>query len=472
MRKFIDLIKNAALGASAPSTLTSKTTFASLGLDSTLCDAVAAAGYESPTPIQAQAIPPVIEGRDLLACAQTGTGKTAAFALPILHRLVKNPGRGIRALILAPTRELAIQIGESFETYSRGQSIRTAVVYGGVGLEPQVQKIRRGIDVLVATPGRLIDIAGRGVVDVRNLEVFVLDEADRMLDMGFIHDVKRIIAQLPKQRQNLLLSATIPKEVEALIAQILRDPARVEVTPVSSTTELVEQKIFFVDRANKRHLLLHLVQNRGVTRGLVFTRTKSTANRVAEFLTKAGVPAAAIHGNKSQGARQRALGDFRSGKVPVLVASDIAARGIDIDEVSHVINYDLPNVPETYVHRIGRTGRAMATGDAWSLVDASERPWLRDIEKVIKRKIPVQDDHPFPAGSVPDDPTPPQMGRSSGRRGGRRGHSQHGGGASQGGVSQGRGGQQRRSQGGSRGGSQSSQRGSGGRGRGGSGRQG
>ena len=405
---------------------TSPTTggFDKLGLEEALLRAVKAEGYETPTPIQLQSIPEVLKGRDILGCAQTGTGKTAAFALPMLQRLHVTPNRPhkIRALILAPTRELALQIRDSFVVYGKHLPLKSAVVFGGVGIEPQISAIRSGIDILVATPGRLLDLMERRVIRYDDLEILVLDEADRMLDMGFIHDIKRILKVLPKKRQNLLFSATIPREVQGLIDEILVDPVTVEVAPVSSTSEQVTQELYYVARGEKRNLLLHILQGPKVTKALVFTRTKHNANKVETFLEQAGITAAAIHGNKSQSARQRALEGFRAGKVKVLVASDLAARGIDIDDISHVINFEIPNEPETYVHRIGRTGRAEARGVALSFCDHEETSYIPQIERVTKKKIPVITDHPFPAGAP--DPTqrypgpPPQRGRGGG--GGRR----------------------------------------------------
>jgi len=396
--------------------------FASLGLSSSICDAVKQQGYVTPTPIQMQSIPQVLKERDILGCAQTGTGKTAAFALPILDLLSKKPcqGKPIRALILAPTRELAIQIRESFVAYGNHLPLRSAVVFGGVGIEPQKTAIRRGCEILVATPGRLLDLASQRILDFKHLEVLVLDEADHMLDMGFIHDVKRIIKLLPTKRQNLLFSATMPPEIQQLAMSVLKDPVKVAVAPVASTTDQVKQQLYFVDRPNKRHLLLQVLKKHGVTRTLVFTRTKSIANRVAEFLCKEGIQAEAIHGNKSQSARQRALANFKQGSTPVLVASDIAARGIDVDEISHVVNYDVPNIPETYVHRIGRTGRASAVGIAISFCDWEERPFINSIERLIKERIEVVDDHPFPAKENASNtaPTPKPGGMRSSRGGG------------------------------------------------------
>ncbi|NMO14781.1 DEAD/DEAH box helicase [Pyxidicoccus fallax] len=377
-------------------------TFDELQLHDSLLRAVKAEGYTTPTPIQTKAIPHALLGKDVLGVAQTGTGKTAAFALPILQRLsAKAPANGarpVRCLVLTPTRELAGQVGESFATYGKHLPLRHAVIFGGVGQTPQVETLKRGVDVLVATPGRLLDLMEQGFVSLRSLEVFVLDEADRMLDMGFIHDVRKVIKALPLKRQTLFFSATMPPEIVDLSRSILTDPIRVEVTPVSSTAETVSQQVYFVEREQKRGLLTHLLKEGRIPRALVFTRTKHGANRVAKQLEGAGVHAAAIHGNKSQNARERALDDFRTGSIRVLVATDIAARGIDIDGLSHVINYDLPNVPEQYVHRIGRTGRAGASGTALSFCDAEERAYLRDIERTIRRSVPVVEDHPYRAG--------------------------------------------------------------------------
>jgi len=358
-------------------------------------------GYAVPTPIQAQAIPQLLAGRDLLGIAQTGTGKTAAFALPILQRLAASRGQAglqrktARCLVLTPTRELALQIGDSFRAYGRHLGLRSLVIFGGVGQNPQVAGMARGVDILTATPGRLLDLIGQGHLRLDAIETVVLDEADRMLDMGFIHDVKKIVALLPKQRQTLLFSATMPTAIARLAAGILRDPVRVEVTPPSTTVELIEQRVAFVERAGKREMLCAMLRDAALARVLVFTRTRHTANRVAEQLTRAGFSAEAIHGNKSQGARQRALEGFRAGQVRVLVATDIAARGIDVDGITHVVNYELPNVPDTYVHRIGRTARAGAAGAAISLCDGEERAYLKDIERTIGRKVPVLDAQAF-----------------------------------------------------------------------------
>jgi ATP-dependent RNA helicase RhlE len=362
---------------------------------------VAEEGYTTPTPIQVKAIPPILAGRDLLGCAQTGTGKTAAFALPILQRLAAssapNPAkqRPIRALILSPTRELASQIAESFRAYGRHLPFTTDIIFGGVGIVPQIERLKRGADILVATPGRLLDLMGQGHVALGQIELFVLDEADRMLDMGFVHDVRRVLRVLPKRRQSLFFSATVPPDIAALASSILTDPVRVEVTPPATTAERIAQSVYFVDRSHKRALLAQLLKREPIVRALVFTRTKHGANRLTEQLATDGIRAEAIHGNKSQSARERALLNFRSGETPVLIATDIAARGIDVDGVSHVFNYELPNVPESYVHRIGRTARAGAEGIAISLCDGEERAFLRDIEKTIRLAVPVVTDHPF-----------------------------------------------------------------------------
>jgi ATP-dependent RNA helicase RhlE len=380
-------------------------TFNELHLIEPIMKALRQEGYEKPTPIQAQSIPSILRGKDLLGCAQTGTGKTAAFAIPILQRLsTERPHKGqrkpIRSLILTPTRELAIQIDESFRAYGRHLPLNYAVIFGGVSQHAQTQKLKRGVDILVATPGRLLDLMNQGFVDLRQLEIFVLDEADRMLDMGFVHDVKRVIAKLPKQRQSLFFSATMPSDIVALAGTILHDPVKVEVTPVSSTAESINQSVYFVDKSNKKALLAHLLQDETIESALIFTRTKHGANRVTKDLAKVGIPADAIHGNKSQNARQNALKNFKSKQTRVLVATDIAARGIDVDELSHVINYDIPNIPETYVHRIGRTGRAGASGIAFSFCDREEKSYLAGIHKLIDKRINVVDDHPYPLGSA------------------------------------------------------------------------
>jgi ATP-dependent RNA helicase RhlE len=380
------------------------TAFADLSLLDDLKRAVGAQGYDRPTPIQAQAIPPLLEGRDLLGCAQTGTGKTAAFALPILQRLMARrvglSRRACRALVLAPTRELAAQIHESFRTYGKHLPLRHAVIFGGVGQGPQVQKLAGGVDVLVATPGRLLDLMTQRHLRLDQVEVFVLDEADRMLDMGFIHDVRKVIAALPAKRQTLLFSATMPREIEILAERILTEPVRVAVTPVSSTVERIDQRVYFVDRADKRALLADLLRDRDFSRVLVFARTKRGADRVARDLAQAQVSAEAIHGNKSQSARQQALAGFKEGRTRVLVATDIAARGIDVAGVSHVINYDLPHEPEAYVHRIGRTARAGRDGSAIAFCDAEERPLLRQIEKLTRHPLEVSG-HRLAAAATP-----------------------------------------------------------------------
>lgn len=355
-------------------------------------------GYTQPTPIQAGAIPPALEGRDVLGLAQTGTGKTCAFAAPILQRLTQHPVQGhpIRALVLTPTRELAIQNQECFEAYSRYLDLTSVVIFGGVGQAPQVQAIQKGADILIATPGRLEDLHQQGFIDLEELEIFVLDEADRMLDMGFIHDVRKILKWLPKKKQTLFFSATMPKEITKLVASLLHKPARVAVNPVNTTVEAIRQSVYKVDRANKTKLLVELLKDESLTSVLVFTRTKHGANKVCKDLTKAGISAAAIHGNKSQTARQEALAGFKSGDIRVLVATDIAARGLDIEELACVVNYNLPEVPETYVHRIGRTGRAGREGVAVALVEYSELPLLKDIEKLMKKTVPIVEEHPYP----------------------------------------------------------------------------
>jgi ATP-dependent RNA helicase RhlE len=365
--------------------------FASLGLHPSLLRALAAEGYETPSPIQEKAIPHLLRGLDLLGCAQTGTGKTAAFLLPLLDRFAREERtRTIRALVLAPTRELAAQIGERAGAYGASLGVRHTVIFGGVGQRPQEEALRRGPELVVATPGRLLDLIAQKHVILNDVEYFVLDEADRMLDMGFIHDVRRVIRCLPRDRQTVLFSATLPPTVLELAKGLLHEPVSVSVAPPSTTAERVTQSVYFVPRADKRNLLMQLLRSKNATRSLVFTRTKHGANKIAEQLTRAGFVAAAIHGNKSQGARERALEGFRAGSVPVLVATDIAARGIDVDGVSHVFNFDLPHVPESYVHRIGRTGRAAASGEAISLCDpAEEKGLLIDIERLIKQRIPV-----------------------------------------------------------------------------------
>jgi ATP-dependent RNA helicase RhlE len=369
--------------------------FNDLAIIAPILKALTDEGYTTPTPIQEQAIPHVNAGRDLLGCAQTGTGKTAAFSIPTLQRLYTKKQSGdwnnkIKALILTPTRELAIQIDESLAAYGRYVGLRHTVIFGGVGQKPQTDALTRGVDILTATPGRLLDLMNQGFVNLKNIEFFVLDEADRMLDMGFIHDVRKVLAQLPARRQSLFFSATMPPEIVKLADTILTNPVKVEVTPVSSTADTVQQLVYMVERDNKRSLLKHLLDDKAIESVLVFTRTKHGADKVAEFLNKQGIKTEAIHGNKAQNARQRALNNFKDRTTRVLVATDIAARGIDIDSLSHVINFELPNIPESYVHRIGRTGRAGASGMAISFCETDERAWLRDIQKLIGKKIPVE----------------------------------------------------------------------------------
>jgi ATP-dependent RNA helicase RhlE len=380
-------------------------TFENLNLIEPILKALKIEGYTQPTPIQAQSIPLILQKKDLLGCAQTGTGKTAAFAIPMLQLLHTKQGaekgpRNIKALILTPTRELAIQIDESFAAYGKFTNLKTLVIFGGVSQHAQTQALQKGVDILVATPGRLLDLMNQGFISLRNLEIFVLDEADRMLDMGFVHDVKKIITKIPEKRQTLFFSATMPAEIVGLANSILVNPAKVEVTPVSSTAHTIQQAVYFVEKTNKRKLLNHVLSDSDIETALVFTRTKHGADRVAKDLNQAGIKAEAIHGNKSQNARQRALTNFKSRSTRVLVATDIAARGIDVEELTHVINFELPNVPETYVHRIGRTGRAGASGIALSFCDSEEKPFLRDIHKLIAKNIPVVEDHPFHFTSI------------------------------------------------------------------------
>ncbi len=373
--------------------------FKNLNLIEPVMKALTAEGYTIPTPIQKQSIPFVLEGRDLQGCAQTGTGKTAAFAIPIIQLLQqqKQHKNAIKVLVLTPTRELAIQIDESFAAYGKFTSMRHTVIFGGVSQLHQTNALRRGIDVLTATPGRLLDLINQGFIDLRQLEIFVLDEADRMLDMGFIHDVKKVIAYLPAKRQTLFFSATMPPEIQKLAKSLLVNPAKVEVTPPTSTVDKIEQSLYHTNKNDKPNLLLHLLDENKIRTALVFTRTKHGADKVVKYLLKNDVDAAAIHGNKSQNARQLALNNFKNGKLRVLVATDIAARGIDIDELTHVFNYDLPEVPETYIHRIGRTGRAGNSGIAIAFCDTEERGNLNDIQKLIGIKVPVVEAHPYPA---------------------------------------------------------------------------
>jgi len=394
-------------------------TFDTLGLPAELLRAVAAQGYTRPTPIQVQAIPAVLAGRDLLAGAQTGTGKTAAFTLPVLHLLAEEGGRSghPRALVLTPTRELAAQVGASVRTYGRHLPLRCIEIFGGVGIGPQIAGLRRGVDILVATPGRLLDLAGQGSVDLSGIRILVLDEADRMLDMGFIHDIRRVLRLLPAKRQNLMFSATYSTEIERLARGLLNDPLRIEVARRNTAAQTVEQRVHPVAHSHKRALLSHLIRSGGWDQVLVFTRTKHGANRLSQQLEQDGITAAAIHGNKSQNARTRALADFKRGAVRALVATDIAARGLDIDGLPHVVNFELPNVPEDYVHRIGRTGRAGAEGIAISLVGPEERSHLAGIERLLGRHIPSETIPGFHAHDAA--PEPAQPGGDAPRRGGR-----------------------------------------------------
>jgi ATP-dependent RNA helicase RhlE len=411
--------------------------FRKLELIEPILKALADEGYTTPTPIQQQSIPLILERRDLLGCAQTGTGKTAAFAIPILQILheeklaVRGP-KHIKTLILTPTRELAIQIGESFAAYGKYTGLTHTVIFGGVSQMHQTNQLQRGVDILIATPGRLLDLMSQGYIGLQHLKIFVLDEADRMLDMGFIHDVKRVIIKLPAKRQTLFFSATMPPEIQTLANVLLTNPSKVEVTPVSSTVDAIEQSLYLVDKANKPGLLLYLLKDKAIVTALVFTRTKHGADKVVKLLQKENITAAAIHGNKSQNARQHALTNFKNGNLRVLVATDIAARGIDIDELTHVINFELPNVPETYVHRIGRTGRAGNTGIAISFCDHEEKTELKDIQKLIAKNLPVVDSHPYPLSAatfIPQVAGPKlkpfnRSGRSmhSSDRGGRKGY--------------------------------------------------
>ncbi len=375
--------------------------FTDLNIIKPILDALTDEGYTKPTPIQQQAIPHISQGKDLLGCAQTGTGKTAAFAIPMLQLLAKpttmesRGQRPIRALILTPTRELAIQIQESFNAYGKNLRLKNLVVFGGVNQGPQVEALKRGVDILVATPGRLLDLISQGYIHLKDVEIFVLDEADRMLDMGFVHDVKRIITKIPAKRQTLFFSATMPAEIQSLANSILNNPVKVEVAAVSSTADTIEQSLYYVEKENKKSLLAYILADKTIETALVFTRTKHGADKVVKDLVRIGIKAEAIHGNKSQNARQRALSNFKNRETRILVATDIAARGIDVDELTHVINYELPNVPETYVHRIGRTGRAGLSGTSFSFCDAEETAELRDIHKLIGKQIPVEQNHPY-----------------------------------------------------------------------------
>jgi ATP-dependent RNA helicase RhlE len=397
--------------------------FEQLNLIEPILKALKKEGYTQPTPIQAQSIPLVLEKKDLLGCAQTGTGKTAAFSIPMLQLLYNASAQqskrsnAIQALILTPTRELAIQINESLEAYGRYTGLRHLVIFGGVSQKPQTDALRQGVDILVATPGRLLDLINQNFIRLQDIKIFVLDEADRMLDMGFIHDVKKVISRLPQKRQTLFFSATMPPEIQKLANTILTNPSKVEVTPVSSTANTIQQSVYFVDQKKKPSLLIHLLEDKTIRRALVFTRTKHGADRVARTLAKAGITAEAIHGDKSQNARQRALTNFKASTTRILVATDIAARGIDVEELSHVFNFDLPNVPETYVHRIGRTGRAGANGIAVSFCNAEEKLLLKDIQKLIAKTVPVVEGHPFPidpssADAAGTQEATPKKGRS------------------------------------------------------------
>ncbi len=404
--------------------------FSELGIIKPILGALTDEGYSTPTPIQQRAIPHVLNGKDLLGCAQTGTGKTAAFAIPMLQLLDQSVQGGrarqpIRALILTPTRELAIQIEESFKVYGKNLLLKNLVIFGGVNQKSQVDTLRRGVDILVATPGRLLDLIDQGHVRLDQIEILVLDEADRMLDMGFVHDVKRIIARIPTKRQTLFFSATMPNEIKSLADSILNNPVKIEVTPPASTADTIQQSLFYVSKNNKKDLLVHVLEDKTIETALVFTRTKHGADKLVKHLLKAGVSAQAIHGNKSQNARQNALANFKSRKTRILVATDIAARGIDVDELTHVINYEIPEIPETYVHRIGRTGRAGLSGISFTFCEEEETSDLRDIKKLIGKDIPVEKDHPYHevfegiTKRPPKQSRPPRSSRSSGQASGR-----------------------------------------------------
>ena len=374
--------------------------FEKLKLDPRILKALKEQGYEKPTPIQAESIPTILEKRDILGCAQTGTGKTAAFSIPTLQLISKiseiEETKTIKSLIVTPTRELAIQIGDSIEKYAKYLGIKHTVIFGGVNKNPQIKRLKKGVDIVVATPGRLLDLRKQGHIPLNNVQIFTLDEADRMLDMGFINDIKKIISKLPEKRQSLFFSATMPKSIVELANRILTNPKKVEVARVSSTAETVKQHVYHVNKRNKNSLLIHVLKNKNIDSALVFTRTKHGADKVTRFINKSGFSAEAIHGNKRQNARQRALANFKSGKTRILVATDIASRGIDIDELMHVINFEIPNISETYVHRIGRTGRAGSEGISYSFCDIEEQQYLKDIEKLIKKSIPTINDHPYP----------------------------------------------------------------------------
>ncbi|MFL2949459.1 MAG: DEAD/DEAH box helicase [Candidatus Poseidoniaceae archaeon] len=434
------------------------TDFQTLGLSAPLLRAVEAEGYTTPTPVQEQSIPPLLAGRDVLGVAQTGTGKTAAFALPVLQIMSRNRPQGrrkIRALVLSPTRELAAQIDERFSAYSEHLDIRHKVIFGGVNQNPQVRALERGLDILVATPGRLLDLINQGHIDITHVEFFVLDEADRMLDMGFIHDIKKVLKLLPKKRQNLLFSATMPSSIANLAGSFLSNAIKVDITPEEITVDRIDQKIMFLRKADKRRLLVKIIKQERVECGIVFTRTKHGANRLVKQLDQSGISAAAIHGNKSQGARTKALAGFKNGSIPILVATDIASRGIDVDGVTHVFNYDLPNEPESYVHRIGRTARAGRTGVAYGFCDDTESGYLVGIQQLIGKEIPVDSSHEFhfigaipkpgqKAGKVKDPNAPKKKQRQRNRSGGGGGRN---GGGGRGGRNQSRGGQNSSNQG-------------------------
>jgi ATP-dependent RNA helicase RhlE len=396
--------------------------FESLNIIEPILRSLKEEGYTIPTPIQSEAIPIILNGIDLIGCAQTGTGKTAAFAVPILQLLLNKKvferKRKIRSLVVTPTRELAIQIEESFKTYGRYTGLTCTVVFGGVNQNPQAAALRNGVDILIATPGRLLDLMNQGFISLRDVEIFVLDEADRMLDMGFIHDVRKIISSLPQKRQSLFFSATMPPEIVRLAGSIVNKPVKVEVTPSASTVDIVNQYVYFIDKGNKNAMLIELLKDKMIKTALVFTRTKFGADKVVKVLQKRNISAEAIHGNKAQNARQRALSNFKAQKTRVLVATDIAARGIDVDDLEYVINYEIPNISETYVHRIGRTGRAGANGTAISFCDAEEKAYLNDIEKLITKKIQVVEDHPYPLTEIMPDylPKQPRINSMSRRR--------------------------------------------------------
>jgi ATP-dependent RNA helicase RhlE len=405
--------------------------FGSLNLCQPLLAALDEIGYVTPTPIQEQAIPLLMEGRDMLGCAQTGTGKTAAFSLPILDAMAEDPWSGkrrIRSLMLCPTRELASQIRDNIEEYARHLDIHSMVMFGGVSQRPQEKKLRKGVDILIATPGRLLDLIGQGLVDLSNVQFLVLDEADRMLDMGFIRDIRKILALIPEDRQSLLFSATMPSSIVELSRDMLYEPVKIEVTPESTTVEAIEQSLMFVMKSDKRALLTHIIRDENPEKVLVFSRTKHGCNRIVKQLAADGIEALAIHGNKSQGARERALGGFRNGTLQVLIATDVASRGIDVSDISHVINLDLPNEPEVYVHRIGRTGRAGQGGITIAFCDENEGEYLRDIEKTIRQKIPVDEDHPFHSEKAKSrkGEKAPKRRQNRGRRGGGRRQNQGG----------------------------------------------